>query len=197
MNKKRFEVTFREDDHSYWVDGERVIFSVTEILEKAGLIDYGFLPNREYHLGLGKAIHAATQYDDMGVLDENSVHELVRGYLAGWRLFKTERKPNFFDIEEPLYSPKLKVAGTPDRICAVDGKLAVLDIKKGKPQAGAEQTAFYQMIYNEGAISPIRRRMSVILGKAGEYKIEEYTDDFDLVVAKSAYNVVLRKEKIR
>lgn len=212
MKRSKSKVVFNEKDHTYELNGTKALFSVTEVLQKAGLINYSFLSQwqREQAMSLGKAIHTATRYEDEKDLDEDSVIEAVHPYLASWRKFKKETGWENYDIEKPLFSPKLKIAGTPDRIGTMNLttsvvpekyllRTTVLDIKKGKPQAAGEQTAGYQIMYDEinKTPLPIKLRMAVVLNKKGDYSLEFYEDDFDLVVFRSAYFCALRKEGLR
>jgi len=61
---------FREQDHSYWLNGQRV-WSVTQILEESGVVDYSVIPpaTRNMALKRGSAVHHLTYLDDMGGVD--------------------------------------------------------------------------------------------------------------------------------
>jgi len=58
---------FREQDHTYWLNGQRV-WSVTQILEESGVVDYSVIPpaTRNMALKRGSAVHRLTYLDDLG-----------------------------------------------------------------------------------------------------------------------------------
>ena len=79
----------------------------------------------------GSAVHAlaeATLRNQKTVLDESLIsrHE--------WNAFQgvLKRINNIYLIERPVFSPKLKLAGTPDCIAEFDGVLSVIDFKTSR-----------------------------------------------------------------
>lgn len=169
---------FDPETHSYSVAGRRVL-SVTQILELAGVIDYSRLPRdvREFSLARGSAVHLATQFDDEGILDEESVDPEIVGYLNAWRNFRSETGWESFRIEERQYHPAYGYAGTIDRVGAFQGGgLNVLDIKTGKaPGWVALQLAAYSCLAELLDTRPTFGRVSVELHGDGSYKVETYS----------------------
>lgn len=140
---------FRDDDHSYWFDSERVP-SVTTVIEDAaqafaGLSDQVLLPAQ----WRGTAVHRATELLDMECLDWGSVDDDLHGYLHSWERFKQVSCLEIDFIEERIYHPTYRYAGTLDRTGSLkwDGRRrkAVIDLKTGAAARGtAVQTAAYQ-----------------------------------------------------
>lgn len=78
-------LTFDADAHAYYLDGLRLP-SVTQILERTGIVDYSYIPPRVREMALerGRAVHEAIALDLEGDLDEASV-EPIMGYVAAAR----------------------------------------------------------------------------------------------------------------
>jgi len=84
----------------------------------------------------GSNVHHLTELYDMGaacsLLDDNGKPQYS---LAEWAMFEryvdfsTRFKPEHLHIEQTILSPEYKTAGTIDRICRINGKLYILDIK--------------------------------------------------------------------
>jgi len=122
---------FDADFHVYTLDGEELP-SVTQILEAAGIIDYSHIPWNVRHLALerGRAVHAATELDDRGDLDETTLDPMLEGHLAAWRRFRAETGFTPTLIEHRDYHRLHRYAGTIDRLGNFNGgRAAVLDIK--------------------------------------------------------------------
>lgn len=117
-----------------------------------------FNPAKEYmnnqnSLDFGKAVHIACEYDDEHCLNEPELDINLKPYLASWRMFKNDFKPEFLEIEKrhsDFYT------GCPDRLAIVQGKKILISIKTGGFQEGAcgLQEAGYANLLNweiEGA----------------------------------------------
>lgn len=125
------EVEFREEDHSYWVEGVRLP-SVTTVLREMGFIDTQYFT--EEGRMRGTLVHQLTELSDLGTLDEESVDPRFEGYLYAWREFSKKEGFIWTEIEKRNYHPTLRFAGTPDRvgICR-RGIETTIDIKTGPP----------------------------------------------------------------
>lgn len=171
----RVTLTFDPAEHVYAVDGRRVL-SVTTILELTGVIDYSRLPRdiREFALARGSAVHLATQYDDQGLLVEESLDEAILGYVQAWRKFRAETGWENLLIEYRGYHATHDYAGTTDRIGwfpRCERYLATLDIKTGKaPKWVALQLAAYSDFIPHETFD----RVSVELHGDGTYKLEVF-----------------------
>ena len=119
---------FDQESHTYWLDGVQIdgVTSMLKDMEDLSSIPTEILARKA---ALGTAVHYATELDDQGLLDEDTVHEEVRGYLEGWRLFKREHKVELISIEQNLAHRRMRYAGTVDRVMKVDGERGVWDIK--------------------------------------------------------------------
>ena len=105
-------------------------------------------------------------------------------------------------VEEPMYSERLVVAGTPDLICTLNGDaktIALVDIKTGlaNDMVGA-QTSGYEMIAREAkTIRKIIKRYSLVLprdGSAYKFKpLDGYVDDATYFMACLTRHNYLRK----
>ena len=145
--------TFDETRHLYTLDG-RPLLSVTQILERSGIVDYSFLPpaTRNMALARGSAVHLATALDDEGDLDEAALDPILLPYLEGWRKFRRDTGFSPDQIEHRGFHPQHKYAGTKDRRGTFPGKSSRfdLDIKCGQAQPWVWlQLAAYQALEPE------------------------------------------------
>lgn len=109
-------------DHEYFLGTHR-IEGVSEVLGATGLKREN-PGSSEWYLDRGKAIHKATELYDIGLLDEKTLDERIKGYVQSWkRLARTYKKE---DIEVKLYDKFYRYAGTLDRVDC--------DIKSGGPE---------------------------------------------------------------
>jgi len=120
--------------------------SVTQILREAGLISTAWLT--EFGRDRGSAVHVACQLLDEGDLDESSVDENVAPYLAAYKRFLTEMRPEILAIEKPVTNGIYLYRGTLDRIYKFPTKTrsVLVDIKCGACEPWHSiQTAGYQL----------------------------------------------------
>jgi len=139
------DLIFDETAHRYYLGGVRLP-GVTSVLESAGLIDYSFLgARREEYLARGRAVHEATQADDLGGLDEEGLSAEILGYLEGWRAFRRDYGFVAHLIEHRVCNKAYGYAGTLDRVGRVrNGTAIILDLKSGvAPAAVRYQLAAY------------------------------------------------------
>lgn len=122
---------FEPEGHRYTWKGE-VLPSVTGIIKSEGKPSF-YLPGYDVR---GRAVHAACDMDDRGVLDESSVHAGVAPFLNGWRKLKkschleTGEDSQLFLSEQPLVHPKMGYAGTVDKVLTLGGGVIyVMDLK--------------------------------------------------------------------
>ena len=80
--------SFNEAEHQGALDGVNIP-SVTQILKAAGLTNFDFVDSGllERNATFGKAGHLVIQYKCKGILDEASVDEALKPYIAGWDNF--------------------------------------------------------------------------------------------------------------
>lgn len=182
---------FREGDHSYFLDNERVpnVTLITDTLANA----YAGVPEDvlERARDRGTAVHLATQLYDEDALDEASLPDELRGYVAAWDRFRSETGFEPEAIEERVYSRRYRFAGTLDRrgkfmsLKSVRPRYhCLLDIKATAtlmPMTGP-QTAAYAAAYEEMSGDRIHRRFCVQLRDDGTYRLQEHDDPSDLSV---------------
>jgi len=111
-----------DEFHQYTLNGKS-LDGLTSTIAEAGLIRGG----DPWYMGRGTAVHLATEYFDKGTLDEDSVADEIKGYLASWKRFRVDQSYTPFEIEYPTWHPELMVATTIDRLPGP------LDIKSGVP----------------------------------------------------------------
>ena len=170
--------------HRYTLDG-RVVPSVTQLLEAAGLVDLdgidpGVLRRKRE---LGTWVHAAIALMLDDDLDVETVWPPAAPYLAAFDRFRVESRFVFVRelCEQPLVDPVLGFAGTPDLVGRFPegGATAVLDVKCTytlAPTCGL-QTAAYQHLLRVGANCPVTKRLALWLRPDGTYSAKDYSSD--------------------
>lgn len=172
---------FDQESHTYWLDGVQIdgVTSMLKDMEDLSSIPTEILARKA---ALGTAVHYATELDDQGLLDEDTVHEEVRGYLEGWRLFKREHKVELISIEQKLAHRRMRYAGTVDRVMKVDGERGVWDIKTRLqiPPAVGVQLAAYNELVRENGIADRRHKLenrAIQLKPDGTYQIHRFNHE--------------------
>ncbi len=165
-------IEFDADTHTYRAEG-RVIPSVTQVLEAAGISDFSGVPADilTRAQSRGTAVHQAAWYDDQADLDESTLDPAIRGYLEAWRRFRADNHVAVKLIEERIYCP-MGYAGTFDRLVDMPkfGE-AMLDLKTGEETASWPiQLAAYTKGFF-GRLAPKCRRGAVKLRKDGSYQL--------------------------
>ncbi|WP_313818749.1 PD-(D/E)XK nuclease family protein [Cupriavidus sp.] len=170
---------FDEASHTYTADGV-VIPSVTQIL--APLNDLSFIKPDvlQYKRELGTAVHKATELYDQGELDEATVPAVVQPYLDGWIRLRAELSFEILGMEERVFHPAHRYAGTYDRLVLLDGKRCIWDLKTGGmfPSYGP-QTAAYKNAVEKASGERVEGRFTVELRDDGTYRLHEMTDPED------------------
>lgn len=171
-------LTFDAETHVYRFKGE-VVPSVTGILKP--LQDFSSVPVSvlEAASNFGTAVHLACELWDKNVLDEDLLDPALAPYLAGWKQFSADHAVEWEMIEEQVYHPGLRYAGTLDRYGMVSGDRTVLDIKSSAglyPAVGPQLAAYKNAI----PFCPVTAaRMAVQLKADGSYVAKKYTDRTD------------------
>src|SRR5262252_506152 len=117
-------LTFDAAAHVYELDGE-IVPSVTQILTRAGLIDFSHLPGyvREAALERGRVVHQAIHYwneHDLDVEAFGRSFPQYAGYLDAWRSFCDQRAFVAVLNERRIASRRHRVAGTLDCLGTLD-----------------------------------------------------------------------------
>lgn len=179
-------VKFEENGHKYFVDGVRVP-NVTSILKVGGFTDFFHVDPDvlKRSMDFGTAVHKATYFYDLFFgkgLDMAAFDPEIMPYLNAWIKFRKDSGISFdrSEIEVPLYSESLRIAGTPDRYKKASGD--IWDIKSGGIySASGLQLAGYSMLIEHNFGIKIKHRYIVQL-KAEKYKIEECKEVTDRIV---------------
>lgn len=120
---------FIESEHKYLLDGVPIP-CISDIIAPLGEDREEEFEGR-YELAADRGItcHAilASLLGKEGA--EIEYPESYGPYIEGIKKFLSEHEIEPLAIEEPIYSTKLWVAGTPDLVCFFDGKLAIPDYK--------------------------------------------------------------------
>lgn len=184
---------FNPQDHEYTLDGVRIP-GVTEILKAEGIIDYSRVDpdTLERARILGEYVHKTTELFDKDDLDPKSIHHRVAPYLDAWAEFRvTYDLQEFIEIEEPIYSLRLRFGTIPDRIAPIDG-FTIIEIKTLKTineKASRLQTAGQKIAWEELRKGKIRNRWTVQLKDNGKCKVHTHKDRADETYFKSALNM--------
>lgn len=141
------DITFNEDDHTYWRGMERVP-SVSEILRPLTESYFSNIPeailNRKRDVGI--AVHRACELIDLGhEIDPDTLDADVNGYVEGYRKFLVDMKPTWTAIEQIVFDEKNWYAGRLDRIGQFGTGSVVIDIKTSAslgPSVPVQLTAY-------------------------------------------------------
>ena len=192
--KTKPELTFDESSHRYFLGGLPVP-GVTSVLSAAFGDPWKNVPEqqREYALGLGRAVHRWCELVDTGSTSRPT-GEHMQGYLAAWENFKRENGLVILAVEKRVVSYRYRYAGTLDRVCIFEGKKAVLDIKTGQAihPFAAIQTAAYAAADNEmgGQREKVQIRLTVLLKQDGSYIFIPHKDKTDINVFLACLSVM-------
>jgi hypothetical protein len=153
------QVLLDEANHRYTVDG----------VEKDGVTSlcaiYGDEPDEfveeamERAADRGVTLHKVLELALIGEDYSDEYPAMYQPWVDSIETFLAEHEITPIAIEEPIYSERLNVCGTPDLLCLYDGVLAVLDWKFVssiiKPKVKAQLNG-YKEIYNDNGVYPER-----------------------------------------
>lgn len=187
---------FSPGPHLYTLDGMRLT-SPTKVLEP--YLPYGGLPKdvREAALQRGTLVHALTELEDLGKLDDDDIQLAEAGglmpFLAAYRQFKRDFPLKVIETEFRVYHSRYRYSGTGDRLyeatqdidmgkgCVIPAGFPILgEIKTGSHSPYyALQTAAYVGAIEDGGIS-VPYRWCIVLKQSGKYELfrHENRDDF-------------------
>lgn len=180
LSLDKFE--FNEDKHEYTLNGKKML-SVTEVCSMVNGNKYAINDSvLRQAANRGNYIHELTAMYDNEIEDLEVLPE-VEGYFRAWLAFEHDYKPEWLYIEKPVYSERIMVAGTVDRIGVIDDKLVVVDIKTASTldrtaQANLMlQLAGYNLLLNSRGINTfVSESMGVQLKADGTYKVYPYSE---------------------
>lgn len=189
------ELTYVDKDHKYFLDGAELP-SVTSILQGCGYMKA--LPfYTKAGSDNGRRRHTLTELYDLETLDWGTIDEsdfpFLKAYIQAKKDLNIEVEES--GIEVRLYHPLLRYAGTSDRICRVNGRITVIDLKTGAPADWhVLQLILYGMAYAELYEQPLPDLMSLYLRKTGRYGYHKH-DYKNKSYAIAAVRVANWKEK--
>jgi hypothetical protein len=190
-------VTFSFDPatHTYRVGG--VIFpSVTEVLGPAeafaGFFDHVPADALELARDRGSYVHEAMALLARGDLDWSSLDETWAPYIRSGERFLSDSGIVITGSEVPVFSERLRVAGTIDLLGLWTRREALLDFKASAavPVTVGPQTAGYTLLYRDlyGSAGKRMRRYCVHLTPA-EYRVIPLEDSRDEAIFLSSLNL--------
>lgn len=171
------QLSFFDDvgQHEYRLDGIKIP-SVTSILSFGQ--DLSRIP--AWTSQRGTALHLATEYDDVGDLDEDSVDPLVLPHLIAYRKWKVSAAPVFVATEIRVWGEieGMRYCGTIDRVVAAmtsDTGVEILDVKSGAPRKehGAQVQA-YAAAYRQRTGARVRSCAGLYVGKDETWELRQY-----------------------
>lgn len=191
---------FDRASHTYRLDGIQVpnVTLVTDALSSYYGVPADVLQRKAE---IGDAVHYATELDDQGDLDDESLPSEIVGYVNAWRQFKSDTGWVTQASEVRVCSKKFLYAGTLDAVGRfyrhkrISPKALALVDKKCTftimPAVGP-QTSAYMNAWNEDAnpSDRIKYRAAVQLKPSGDYVLHECSDPTDFSVFLSSLTLV-------
>jgi len=192
---------FEEDGHLYSINGQRLA-SVTQLRDHFGLgPDYSAIPETVLAKAArrGNALHYALACWLEGSVDIE-IPEYQREFEA---IIERAREARLvaWQVEAPVVSTRLLMAGTPDFWGLVHDDPAILDLKTGETKGTGFQTAGYAELKTESLLStehlsgvpkevlhPKRYCLAVHDGRAKLTEIQGDEDAKDFRAAVRIYN---------
>jgi len=147
-------LTFTEKDHSYKLDGLKLV-SVTQVLKEAGLSDFSKVNPEllERAANFGTAVHKAIQLSVKGTLDMESLDTSLLPYLDQWRAFCEDFRYSPKEMEYQVFNKALGVAGAIDHLGYIKQESTLVDIKTGHLKgADLVQACAYAYLYPVGRV---------------------------------------------
>lgn len=121
---------FDPDSHLYIsLETGEIIPSITQMLEKAGLVETEFFTEESSERGT--AVHELTAAYDLGGLDPKACESGYRAWLLQYVDAVRVLRPAWDHVEVPAVHPVLKFGGTLDRAGTLYRLKAVVELKTG------------------------------------------------------------------
>lgn len=166
MPRKQPEFVFREEDHSYWLDGDRIP-GVTSIIQAVIPV----FEAAEFYLIRGAATHRATELADAGTLDWSTVDPQISTRVEAWQKFRHDFPAEVIANETTVYHPLHRYGGKLDRLFLADNDLVLCDLKNSVSPQVRIQLGLYSLAWmalNKGA--KIKKAVAVELKDTGDYR---------------------------
>lgn len=179
-------IAFDEATHTYRVRGQ-IVPGVTSILQP--LVDFSGIPPAVLaaKADLGTRVHLACELDDQDDLDEASVEDDVAPYLAAYRRFRAEVRPEILLNEHRVYHKTWNYCGTLDRVMRIQGLTYVVDLKTcfTTPMSAGPQTSAYARAVEAAKLMDIHKRAALRLRPDGTYRLDtlDHANDWSVFLA--------------
>ena len=145
-------------------------------------------------------VHWDMKLLDDDELDFNEIDPVLKKYVESYNKFRSDFHGRYkiISMEIIVRHPIQRYAGKIDRVCIIDGELAVLDIKSGVAQPWvALQLEGYKQAYDAENTDKIEARYALSLSKEGKYKLKKYADVGDAEVWLSVVTLARWKGRIK
>lgn len=188
-------LTFNENKHKYAING-RAVPGVTDMLDAV----LGEPINRatDWHLGRGKAVHAAAALIAQG--KEFEFDPQIEGYVRAIRKFFADEKPEVIKVEMRVCSELYQYAGTLDLLCVIRGKVCILDWKNSLEEERCKlQLGLYSLALKVDN-KPVRWGIAVELHDDGSYRTPGLWDlrraQQEALAIRTVYGILERMGRI-
>jgi hypothetical protein len=185
-------IEFTELGHVYKDESGKILPSVTQILESAGLIGYEGVPRDvlKAKADLGTRVHKAAHYfdtpnehDGKSDLDWNSVTPIDLPYVTAWARFREESgfEPEEMEVRMIGELSGVRYGMTVDRTGTLNRHKVLIEIKccANVELSWGPQLAGYELGLRRRDAGLVRQRFAVQLCPDGRYKLHEYSSPDD------------------
>jgi hypothetical protein len=170
--------SFDAATHTY-IRGDKIVLSVTQIMKRGGIVDTtGYT---EFSRDRGTAVHKAVNLMALDSLDEASLDDRIKPYLAAFQQFQVVSHFELIASEMIVYSAGYNYAGTLDLYGKINNHPAIIDIKTGSipSWAGIQLSAYLYAGIECDLVKANSKRFALLLTDIGKFKLKEQTgNDF-------------------
>lgn len=165
-------IQFNPEGHRYALGG-RAVPSVTQVMQKAGVIDTRWFT--EWAAERGSRVHKIIQYHLEGDIDEDSIDMNDRPYYDALLKFEREVPHLVHEIELKVADETRGFAGTIDMVGSFEKfGVTIVDWKTGPPtRAVAVQLSGYAVALKATTGMTARTLLAVQLKPDGTYRIKK------------------------
>ncbi len=182
------EVLFEPTTHTYSVNGVVIPESVTQICERVygGEIDDRLDDVMDAAADRGVTMHKVLELALSGEDYDGEYPSMYVEYVDAIEQWLGAHTIVPLAIEEPIYSPTLVVAGTPDLICMFDDVLTLVDYKFvstiNKPKVRAQLTGYCEILNECGVFPEQMIAVQFLAGKVRPYPVDFGGDEWEVAL---------------
>ena len=190
------DFTFEERSHIYTLDGEQLP-CVSDLCRFMHREIYKDAPRWQIEAAAekGTAVHKATEALD--ATGSAAIEGEYLPYLMAYKAFLQDCAPSWEMVEQSMYHPEYRYAGTIDRYGAVKGSKALVDVKTTytvyKPLCRAQLNLYRLMLIAKGYV--VEKMYILHLKKDGTYKLVPMETDEPLAMALITIHKALQKKR--